>query len=80
MLHSGLQAQAAECLVIGEIAAQQMVVALNKVDMLPEETRAKAVKKVQKQLAKTFARTKFAGVTMIPVSAKPGRHGWSACN
>lgn len=37
----GLQAQTAECLVVGEVAASRMVVVLNKVDLLPEEDRAK---------------------------------------
>lgn len=42
-----------------------------QVDLLPEEGRAKAVKKVQRRLAQTFDLTKFAGVAMVPVSAKP---------
>lgn len=37
----GLQAQTAECLVVGEVATSRMAVVLNKVDMLPEEDRAK---------------------------------------
>lgn len=39
----GLQAQTAECLVVGEVATNRMAVVLNKVDMLPEEDRAKVV-------------------------------------
>jgi translation initiation factor IF-2 len=31
---AGLQAQTAECLVVGEIAARDMVVALNKIDQV----------------------------------------------
>lgn len=31
---AGLQAQTAECLVVGEIAARNMVVALNKIDQV----------------------------------------------
>ena len=37
---AGLQAQAAECLIVGEIATSRLVVALNKVDLLPEEVRS----------------------------------------
>ncbi|PNW81764.1 hypothetical protein CHLRE_06g259200v5 [Chlamydomonas reinhardtii] len=69
----GLQTQTAECLVVGEVATSRMVVALNKVDQLqPEEERPKLVRRAMKRLGTTFAMTKFTGVTMIPVSAKPG--------
>lgn len=68
---AGFQAQTAECLVVGEIAARGMVVALNKVDILPEPVRQKAVKKATKLIRETLAATKFAGAAVIPVSAKP---------
>lgn len=71
---AGLQTQTAECLVVGEIATSNLVVVLNKCDLLPVEERAKAIRKAQKRLAQTFNMTKFAGVTMVPVIAKPG--GW----
>lgn len=58
---------------VGEITARSMVVALNKVDQLPEAIRAKAIKKATKLIRETLAATKFAGATVIPVSAKPGR-------
>lgn len=70
---AGFQAQTAECLVVGEIAARDMVVALNKIDQLPEAIRPKAVKKATKLIRETLAATKFAGATVIPVSAKPGK-------
>ena len=35
----GFQAQTNECLVIGEITTDKMIVVLNKVDLLPEEER-----------------------------------------
>ncbi len=66
------QAQTAECLVVGEIAIQHMVVILNKVDLLPAENRAKLVAKAKKRLAQTFAATKFAGCPMLAVSSLPG--------
>eukprot|EP00198_Chlamydomonas_reinhardtii_P007007 XP_001696343.1 selenocysteine-specific elongation factor EF-Sec [Chlamydomonas reinhardtii] len=68
----GLQTQTAECLVVGEVATSRMVVALNKVGLQPEEERPKLVRRAMKRLGTTFAMTKFTGVTMIPVSAKPG--------
>ena len=42
----GMQTQTAECLVIGEILCQKMVVVLNKVDMIPEAKRAATIEKV----------------------------------
>lgn len=42
----GLQTQTAECLVIGEILCEKLVVVLNKVDLLKEEKRDVLVEKV----------------------------------
>lgn len=57
---------------VAEIATSRMLVVLNKVDMLPEEGRPKAIKKAIRRLATTFDMTKFAGLPMVPVAAKPG--------
>ncbi|KAF8060496.1 Eefsec [Scenedesmus sp. PABB004] len=67
----GFQAQTAECLVVGEIAARELVVALNKVDLLPEAVRSKGVKRATRLVREALAATKFAGAAVIPVSAKP---------
>jgi len=67
-----LQAQTAECLVVGEIATDQLLVVLNKVDLLPSENRSKLVAKAQKKLLQTFAHTKFKKPPMVAVAAKPG--------
>ena len=42
----GMQTQTAECLVIGEIACEKMLVVLNKTDLLPAEKRQAAIEKV----------------------------------
>lgn len=68
----GIQAQTAECLVLGELATDTLLVALNKVDLLPAVSRDKLDAKARKRLAQTFAMTKFAGCTMVTVAAKPG--------
>lgn len=57
---------------VGEIATSNLVVALNKCDLLPSEDRPKAIKKAQRRLAQTFNMTKFAGAKMVPIVAKPG--------
>ena len=38
-INKGIQTQTAECLVIGEIICNKMLVVLNKVDMVPENKR-----------------------------------------
>lgn len=43
----GMQTQTAECLVIGEITCDKMIVVLNKVDLLPPEKREASVEKVK---------------------------------
>eukprot|EP00927_Polykrikos_kofoidii_P059256 TRINITY_DN54460_c0_g1_i1.p1 TRINITY_DN54460_c0_g1~~TRINITY_DN54460_c0_g1_i1.p1 ORF type:complete len:683 (+),score=118.02 TRINITY_DN54460_c0_g1_i1:95-2143(+) len=71
-VNKGIQAQTAECLVVAEILANQMIVILNKVDMIPEAKRAKALKSVIKMLQGTFARTKFgADLPFACVAANP---------
>lgn len=42
----GIQTQTAECIVIGEITCEQLVVVINKVDLFPEETRNEQCEKV----------------------------------
>merc|ERR1719506_446423 len=57
--NKGIQTQTAECMVVAEILANQLVVILNKIDMIPEAKRAKTLEKIKKQLRGAFARTKF---------------------
>lgn len=68
----GMQTQTAECLVIGEITCDKMIVVLNKLDLLPEEKRASMVDKMSKRILKTLERTKFKDSTVVALSAKPG--------
>ena len=56
----GIQTQTAECLVIGEITCNKLIVALNKVDLLPEDGRQSAIDKMRRRLLKTFQATKHA--------------------
>ena len=43
----GIQTQTGECLIIGEITCEQIIVILNKVDLLPEANRSNAILKVR---------------------------------
>ncbi|KAG9483949.1 hypothetical protein GDO78_009714 [Eleutherodactylus coqui] len=55
----GMQTQSAECLVIGQIACNKMVVVLNKVDLLPENKRQAAIERMTKKMQKTLENTKY---------------------
>uniref|UniRef100_G1KXB6 Eukaryotic elongation factor, selenocysteine-tRNA specific n=1 Tax=Anolis carolinensis TaxID=28377 RepID=G1KXB6_ANOCA len=68
----GMQTQSAECLVIGQIACQKMIVVLNKIDLLPESKRQAAIEKMTKKMQKTLENTKFHECPIVSVSAKPG--------
>lgn len=70
--NKGVQTQTAECLVVGEITTDRLIVALNKVDTFDEKVRDEKVGKIQAKLANTFNKTKFKGCDMLPVSARPG--------
>eukprot|EP00462_Mataza_sp_D1_P003489 CAMPEP_0175114438 /NCGR_PEP_ID=MMETSP0086_2-20121207/16866_1 /TAXON_ID=136419 /ORGANISM="Unknown Unknown, Strain D1" /LENGTH=79 /DNA_ID=CAMNT_0016394107 /DNA_START=37 /DNA_END=273 /DNA_ORIENTATION=- len=47
----GIQTQTAECLVIGEILMDELIVVLNKVDLMPDK---KKLETVTKKLRKVF--------------------------
>ncbi|XP_070386403.1 selenocysteine-specific elongation factor isoform X3 [Dermacentor albipictus] len=68
----GIQTQTAECLVLGEITCDHMLLVLNKIDLLPEADRNKQIDKMTKRLKKTLENTKFANAAVIPVAANPG--------
>ncbi|XP_061196258.1 selenocysteine-specific elongation factor-like [Saccostrea echinata] len=68
----GMQTQTAECLVIGEITCDHMIVVLNKVDLIPQEKRQAQVEKMKKRMHKTLESTKFRGCPICAVAARPG--------
>ncbi|KRZ04015.1 Selenocysteine-specific elongation factor [Trichinella zimbabwensis] len=68
----GIQPQTAECIVLADITCpKRMLIALNKIDLLPNEgtTKATTIEKFQRRLRKTLQNTSFADVPMIAVSA-----------
>lgn len=54
----GMQTQSAECLVIGQIACQKLIVVLNKTDLLAEGKKQAAIDKMTKKMQKTLENTK----------------------
>ncbi|KAH9259061.1 hypothetical protein BASA81_002681 [Batrachochytrium salamandrivorans] len=66
----GIQLQTAECLILGEILTNDLVIVLNKIDLLvPAETRAEQVQLAIEQLRKHLAPTPFANSIIVPVAA-----------
>jgi hypothetical protein len=59
---SGVQTQTAECLVLGEILTDKLIVVLNKIDLFPENEREARLCEVKKNIRKVLAGTKFAGL------------------
>lgn len=45
-INKGIQTQTAECLVIAEILKKDMLVVLNKADLIPKEKREATINKV----------------------------------
>ncbi|RDD39170.1 Selenocysteine-specific elongation factor [Trichoplax sp. H2] len=68
----GIQTQTAECLIIGEITCDKMLIVLNKIDLLKPESKLQQIEKMSKRLRKTLQNTKFAEAPMVSVAAVPG--------
>jgi len=72
----GIQTQTAECLVIGEILMNDLIVVLNKVDIFEtEEKRFEAIERVSKAIRQALAATRFKDAPIVPVSAIVGGDG-----
>ncbi|KAJ1494562.1 P-loop containing nucleoside triphosphate hydrolase protein [Baffinella frigidus] len=81
----GVQTQTAECLVVGEILMEDMLLVLNKTDLvlmedmllvlnktdlIPDEQRDEKIEKMKKGLEKVFAETKFKQPQMVFAGTK----------
>jgi selenocysteine-specific elongation factor len=65
-----IQTQTAECIVLGEILMDKLVVAFNKIDILEKEPEKLALQ--LKKLKMQIGRTKFGeNATVVPVNAVP---------
>jgi selenocysteine-specific elongation factor len=65
----GVQTQTAECLIIGEICCDKMLVVLNKIDLIEPTQRQASIEKMSKRLLKTLESTKFANSPIVAVAA-----------
>eukprot|EP01138_Halocafeteria_seosinensis_P001468 gb/GECG01001504.1/.p1 GENE.gb/GECG01001504.1/~~gb/GECG01001504.1/.p1 ORF type:complete len:546 (+),score=63.97 gb/GECG01001504.1/:1-1638(+) len=66
----GIQTQTAECLVIGEIVTDHMIVVLNKVDLLAADEKDYKIEKMKKRVQKVLSKTKFHSAPIIVASAR----------
>lgn len=64
-VNKGIQTQTAECIVIGEITADRMIIVLNKVDMIPPEERDEKIEKAKKKLGKTALLSLESNYTLL---------------
>jgi selenocysteine-specific elongation factor len=71
-VNKGMQTQTAECLVVGEITTHDLLVVLNKIDMIPEKMRFERIEKVKARLRSALKPTKFRDCKFISVAARPG--------
>ncbi|XP_003741247.1 selenocysteine-specific elongation factor [Galendromus occidentalis] len=69
----GVQTQTAECLIIGEICCDRMLIVLNKLDLL--DGGPAALEKIKTRMRKTLELTKFKDSEMIAISANPQEAG-----
>lgn len=71
-INKGIQTQTAECIVIGEITTDSMIIVLNKVDLIPLEERSEKIEKMSRRIRKIFSLTKFHDPVIIVTSAMIG--------
>ncbi|KAL0244155.1 hypothetical protein GEMRC1_008240 [Eukaryota sp. GEM-RC1] len=65
----GIQTQTGECIVLGEIMCKPSVVLLNKIDLLPEDSRDSYIQKAKTSISKALNKTKFlSAAPIIPFS------------
>ncbi|KFM82139.1 Selenocysteine-specific elongation factor, partial [Stegodyphus mimosarum] len=74
----GMQTQTAECLILGEITCNRLIVVLNKIDLLPVDKKDVLIQKMSKKILKTLEKTKFANSTVVPVAAKSSAENTNA--
>ena len=68
----GIQTQTAECLVVGEILCDHLILVLNKIDLIPKDKVKAVIDKMTKRLLATLQSTKFSTPKVIAVAARPG--------
>ena len=65
----GIQAQTAECMVIGEITTDKVIQVLNKIDLIPEAERETRIPAIINNIKKVISKTRFKNAPIVPVSS-----------
>ena len=68
-VNKGIQTQTAECLV-GEITPNNLLIVLNKTDMIPESYLPRS-DEMSRRILSTMKTTKFKDVHIISIAARP---------
>eukprot|EP00667_Euglena_gracilis_P006424 EG_transcript_6473 len=70
----GVQTQTAECIVLGEILAKDLVIVLNKVDLVvatESQTMEQQIERTVRKMKATFAKTRWPDAPMVLIAANP---------
>ena len=76
----GWQAQTTECLVLAELTSPHLVVALNKIDMFPDEEREQKLQEAKNKVKARLKNSKFPNAPMVGISACKGGEKVAATN
>ncbi|KAJ1450190.1 putative selenocysteine-specific elongation factor, selB [Pelagophyceae sp. CCMP2097] len=68
----GIQTQTAECLVIGEITTDNLIIVLNKIDTIPEADREAQLEKTKKRIRLQLSTSKFRDAPIVCTAAAVG--------
>lgn len=70
--NKGIQTQTAECIIIGEMTTEKLIIVVNKIDLLPAEGREAHLEKVTRRLRRAFSTTKFHDAPIVTTAAAVG--------
>ena len=68
----GIQTQTAECIIISEITTNNLIIVLNKIDLIPEEERETRVAMEESRIRDKLKNSKFCNVPFIRFAAAVG--------
>ncbi|PVU91998.1 hypothetical protein BB559_003904 [Furculomyces boomerangus] len=66
----GIQTQTAECIVLAEILEIPLVIAINKIDLVPQEKQQNVIEKVTKGIKKALKSTRYDTCNIVAISTK----------
>ncbi|OMJ16622.1 Selenocysteine-specific elongation factor, partial [Smittium culicis] len=68
-VNKGIQTQTAECIVLAEILKLPLIIALNKIDLIPENSKQTRLTKVTNLIKKSLSNTIFKSSPIVNISA-----------